>query len=239
MSDPITTEDLSVELSPLSLFMEADFVLQGVVVLLLLLSVWSWAVILQKLKAFMHANRLANEFENNFWSGGNLEELYDQIAQSPSQDPMSAVFASGMREWRRAPTSKLNTDTEGLKASLRQRIDRAMDLSIGKQLARLENQLTILASVGQAAPFIGLFGTVWGVIGAFQAIGQGGSLSLDSVAPPIAEALFATALGLVAAIPASIFYNKFASDLGKFGDRLDTFSGEFGAILSRQLDRRN
>jgi len=231
--------NLSGELSPIQLFFEADIVVKGVVVLLLLLSVWSWTVIVQKFLAFMATNRLADQFEGNFWSGGNLEELYDQIAQSPKQDPMSAVFASGMREWRRAPTSKLNTGTEGLKASLRQRIDRAMDLSIGKQLARLENQLTILASIGQAAPFIGLFGTVWGVIDAFQTIAAEGSTSLVAVAPPIAEALFATALGLVAAIPASIAYNKFSSDLGKFGDRLDTFSGEFGAILSRQLDRRD
>jgi len=237
----VETEELNPvgELSPIQLFQQADVVVQGVVILLILLSIWSWTVIVQKFFAFMRANNLANKFEASFWSGGNLEELYDRIAQIPNQDPMSAVFASGMREWRRAPTSRLNTGTEGLKTSLRQRIDRAMDLSIGKQLARLENQLTILASVGQAAPFIGLFGTVWGVIDAFQTIAAQGSTSLIAVAPPIAEALFATALGLVAAIPASIAYNKFSSDLGKFGDRLDTFSGEFGAILSRQLDRRD
>ena len=228
------------EMSPIHLFMEADIIVKGVVVLLMVLSIWSWAIIVGKFLAFRDANGKANRFESNFWSGGDLEELYEQVSQNEGRDPLGTVFVSGMREWRRSSQQRSATNgTDGMKASLRQRIDRSMDLSIGKVLAKLENNLTVLASIGSAAPFIGLFGTVWGVIDSFSAIASAGTTSLDVVAPGIAEALFATALGLVAAIPASIAYNKFAADLSKFGNRLDTFAGEFGAILSRQLDRKD
>ena len=175
----------------------------------------------------------AEQFEESFWSGGSLEELYDRIGSRPL-DPMSAIFVAAMREWRRAAAKGL----QGGNVSLPQRIDRVMHVTLGREMDILERNLGVLASVGSTAPFIGLFGTVWGIMNSFQSIAATKNTSLAVVAPGIAEALFATALGLVAAIPAVIAYNKISNDMDRYAKRLENFSGEFGAILSRQLEEK-
>ena len=176
---------------------------------------------------------LADDFEDSFWSGGSLDDLYEELDNRPS-DPMSAIFVSAMREWRRS-TSGLGLKAERLKAGLcKERIERIMDITLGREMQRLEKQMIFLASVGSSAPFIGLFGTVWGIMNAFTSIAAAKNTTLAVVAPGIAEALFATALGLVAAIPAVIGFNKLSTDLGRYSGRLEAFAGEFTAILSRQ-----
>src|SRR6185437_2390837 len=152
-------------------------------------------------------------------------------------DPMSAIFASAMREWRRSAAKGL-TGAANLRASLQDRIERVMAVTLGREMDRLERFMAYLATVGSTAPFVGLFGTVWGIMNSFQSIAAAKNTSLAVVAPGIAEALFATALGLVAAIPAVIAYNKLSTDFGRYAGRLEAFASEFGAILSRQLDEK-
>lgn len=224
------------DLSLWQLFVSADFVVKFVMLLLLAASVWCWSIIFDKLVRTRKLVAQANAFEDAFWSGGSLEDLYDRIGGSPPE-PMSAVFAGAMKEWRHASERGL-TATGTMRAGLQQRIDRVMQVTIARELGRLERGLTLLASVGSTAPFIGLFGTVWGIMNSFQSIAATSNTSLAVVAPGIAEALFATAMGLFAAIPATAFYNKFQSDLTKYGDRLDSFAGEFSTILSRYLEER-
>ncbi|ALJ35595.1 protein TolQ [Azospirillum brasilense] len=215
------------------LFWQADMIVKVVMLMLLVASVWCWAIIIEKLMRIRRLNAQADAFEESFWSGGSLDALYDRIGQNPS-DPMSATFAAGMREWRHAADRGIGS----MKGSLQQRVERVMSVTIGREMLRAERYMTFLASVGSTAPFIGLFGTVWGIMNSFTSIAASGNTSLAVVAPGIAEALFATALGLVAAIPAVISYNKFTTDLGRYADRLETFSGEFSAILSRHLEER-
>ena len=215
------------------LFWQADLIVKCVMLMLLVTSVWCWAIIIEKLMRIRRLNALADSFEESFWSGGSLDALYDRIGQSPA-DPMSATFAAGMREWRHAADRGIGT----MKGSLQQRVERVMSVTIGREMMRAERYMTFLASVGSTAPFIGLFGTVWGIMNSFTSIASSGNTSLAVVAPGIAEALFATAMGLLAAIPAVISYNKFTTDLGRYADRLETFSGEFSAILSRHLEER-
>ncbi|AIB11339.1 Tol-Pal system subunit TolQ [Azospirillum baldaniorum] len=215
------------------LFWQADLIVKVVMLMLLVASVWCWAIIIEKLMRIRRLNAQADAFEESFWSGGSLDALYDRIGQNPS-DPMSATFAAGMREWRHAADRGIGS----MKGSLQQRVERVMSVTIGREMLRAERYMTFLASVGSTAPFIGLFGTVWGIMNSFTSIAASGNTSLAVVAPGIAEALFATALGLVAAIPAVISYNKFTTDLGRYADRLETFSGEFSAILSRHLEER-
>jgi biopolymer transport protein TolQ len=216
-----------------SLFMQADIVVKAVIVLLILASVWSWAIIFDKALLLRRLRKRADAFEARFWSGGTLDDLYDRIADKV-RDPMSAVFVSAMREWRRFAQKNPNLGSGA--ASLQQRMERVMDITLGREMAQIEKRMVFLASVGSAAPFVGLFGTVWGIMNAFTSIAASKNTSLAVVAPGIAEALFATALGLVAAIPAVIAYNKLTTDIGRFGERLESFSGEFSAILSRQLE---
>jgi biopolymer transport protein TolQ len=197
-------------------------------------SFWCWAIIFDKLLRIRRLSARAAEFEEQFWSGGSLEDLYDHIGHRPT-DPMSAIFSSAMREWRRSAAKGL-TATGQMRASLRQRIDQVMSLTAEREIVQLERYMPFLASVGSTAPFIGLFGTVWGIMNSFQSIAATKNTSLAVVAPGIAEALFATALGLVAAIPAVIAYNKISNDLGRYANRLEGFATEFGAILSRQMD---
>ena len=178
----------------------------------------------------------AASFEDTFWSGGSLDDLYDRVGQRPV-DPMSAVFAAAMREWRRSAAKGL-LGTPGMRSSLQQRIERVMNVTVGREMDRVERFMSFLATVGSTAPFVGLFGTVWGIMNSFQAIAASKNTSLAVVAPGIAEALFATALGLVAAIPAVVAYNKLATDFGRYAGRLEGFATEFSAILSRQLDER-
>jgi biopolymer transport protein TolQ len=176
----------------------------------------------------------ADSFEETFWSGTSLDSLYDRL-ETRAEDPLSAVFVAAMREWKRA-VSKGGIHTQESKKSLQQRIERVMYVTVNREMEQLERNLTFLASVGSTAPFVGLFGTVWGIMNAFQGIAASQSTNLAVVAPGIAEALFATALGLVAAIPAVLAYNKISSDIGRYGNRLDTFSSEFGTLISRQLE---
>jgi biopolymer transport protein TolQ len=224
------------EMSMIGLFLQADIVVKIVMVMLMIASFWVWAIVFDKLLKIRRVNAQADAFEDAFWSGGSLEELYDRIGNRPA-DPMSAVFAAAMREWRRSTAA--GAKTGGIsKDGLQQRIDRQMGVTLGREMDRLEKYMPFLASVGSSGPFVGLFGTVWGIMNSFTAIAAQKNTSLAVVAPGIAEALFATALGLVAAIPAVIAYNKLSTDLGRYGNRLDNFSQEFGAILSRQLDER-
>ncbi len=224
------------DLSIIGLFLQADLIVKIVMFLLLLASFWSWAVIFDKLMKVRRLRRDAAHFEESFWSGGSLDDLYDRIGQRPV-DPMSAVFAAAMREWRRSAAKGL-VATTSLRGNLQERIERVMHITVNREMERLERFMPFLATVGSTAPFVGLFGTVWGIMNSFQSIAATKNTSLAVVAPGIAESLFATALGLVAAIPAVIAYNKFSTDFGRYAGRLDGFSTEFSAILSRQLDEK-
>ena len=215
------------------LFLKADIIVKIVMLLLTVASVWCWAIIIEKSLRLRRLNNNAAEFEDSFWSGGSLDSLYDRIGAQP-KDPMAAVFASAMKEWRRSLDSGVAGADRG--SSLNDRIDRVMDVTLNREVERVERQMIILASTGSTAPFIGLFGTVWGIMNSFQSIAISKNTSLAVVAPGIAEALFATALGLLAAIPAVIAYNKISKDVDRYAARLEDFSSEFSAIISRQLD---
>lgn len=223
------------DFSTWSLFLRADIIVKCVMLALFALSIWCWAIIIEKFFRLRRLNAAASKFEDSFWSGGSLDALYDKIGGSP-MDPMSAVFGAAMREWRR--TRDIGSGLKERAGSLMQRIDRVMDVTVNREMTRVERQMTVLASTGATAPFIGLFGTVWGIMNSFQAISITKNTTLAVVAPGIAEALFATALGLVAAIPAVIAYNKISRDLDRYGQRLDDFATEFSAIISRQIEGR-
>jgi biopolymer transport protein TolQ len=216
------------------LFLDADIVVQLVLVLLLLASFWTWAIIFEKWLRMRRLRIEAEAFEEDFWSGGSLDDLYEQM-NLRAHDPMSAIFVAAMKEWRRS-TARGAVADDRVRVSLQQRIERVMDITLGREMRHLERHMIFLASVGSSAPFVGLFGTVWGIMNAFTSIAASKNTTLVVVAPGIAEALFATALGLVAAIPAVIAFNKLSTDLGRYNGRLDAFAGEFSAILSRQLD---
>jgi len=224
------------DLSIISLFMQADLIVKIVLFLLLAASFWSWAVIFDKFMRLRRLSRDAESFEESFWSGGSLDDLYDRIGTRPL-DPLSAVFAAAMREWRRSAAKGL-TASSSMRASLQERIERVMQVTVGREMERLERFMPFLATVGSTSPFVGLFGTVWGIMNSFQSIAAAKNTSLAVVAPGIAESLFAAALGLVAAIPAVVAFNKFSTDFGRYAGRLDAFSSEFSAILSRQLDEK-
>ena len=236
---PVQSDNLagsfSTDLSMWGLFLQADVIVQLVMLLLVVASFWCWAIIFEKVLRMRRLDRQAVQFEEGFWSGGSLDDLYDQIGQRP-EDPMSAIFVAAMREWRRSGAH--GAAGEESRLTLTGRIDRVMDITLGRELNHLERYMSFLASVGSTAPFVGLFGTVWGIMNSFQAIALTKNTSLAVVAPGIAEALFATALGLVAAIPAVVAYNKLSTDIGRYAGRLEAFAGEFGAILSRQADAK-
>jgi biopolymer transport protein TolQ len=219
-------------LSIWDLFRHADFVVQFVMVGLLFASVAVWAIAIDKLILYARTRRAMDSFEQAFWSGQSLDELYRSLASRPPHS-MAALFVAAMREWKRSLEGQPRSF-----AGLQMRIEKVMDVTIQREIARLERRLLFLATVGSAGPFVGLFGTVWGIMTSFRAIAGQQSTSLAVVAPGIAEALFATAIGLVAAIPATIFYNKFVSDVNKQAQRLEGFADEFAAILSRQIDER-
>jgi biopolymer transport protein TolQ len=221
------------DLSVWGLFLQADIVVKIVMIILIFASFWCWAIIFEKILRMRRLWAHAEEFEEAFWSGGSLEELYDRIGDRPTS-PIASIFTAAMREWRRSAAKGIADAAQ--KAGLAQRIDRVMQVTLGREMEGLERNMTFLASVGSTGPFVGLFGTVWGIMNSFQAIASSKDTSLAVVAPGIAEALFATALGLVAAIPAVVAYNKISSDLGRYAARLESFSGEFSAILSRQFD---
>jgi biopolymer transport protein TolQ len=228
-SVPAIQSDLSV----LTLFVEAHIVVQLVILGLLLASLWSWAIIAEKIMLLRRTRRETDDFEHIFWSGQSLEELYQSIGTHPARS-MAALFVAAMREWKRSVES-----TPKPLAGLQMRVEKVLDVALSREIDRLERRLLFLATVGSTAPFVGLFGTVWGIINSFQAIAASKSTNLAVVAPGIAEALFATALGLLAAIPAVIFYNKFTHEVSRHAQRLESFADEFSAILSRQMDARN
>ena len=198
------------------------------------MSIVTWAIIFDKILKLRGLRAHARAFEDSFWSGGSIEELYDKVGTNP-HDPMSLVFSEAMREWRNS--KDLARKSEEVRASLRARIQQIMNLTIDREMERLEKNMSFLASVGSTAPFVGLFGTVWGIMDAFQSIAATKTTALSVVAPGIAEALFATALGLIAAIPAVVAYNKISHDLDRFAQSLEGFSAEFISILSRNLDK--
>lgn len=222
----------SSDLSLFSLFWQAHWVVKLVMSGLLACSVWVWAIAIEKIILYRRNRVAMDHFESAFWSGQSLEELYRSLSARPTH-AMAAVFVAAMREWKRSfegPHPAL--------ANLQMRIEKVMDVTIQREVERLDRRLLVLATVGSASPFVGLFGTVWGIMSSFQSIAASKNTSLAVVAPGIAEALFATAIGLVAAIPATIFYNKFSSEVSKQTTRLEGFADEFSAILSRQIDER-
>jgi biopolymer transport protein TolQ len=220
-------------ISLLTLFWSAHIVVKLVMAGLFLASVWCWAIIVDKVFLFLRARRQMDNFEQVFWSGQSLEDLYRTLSER-NNNGMPALFVAAMREWKRS-----HEGGRSAIGSLQQRIDKVMDVTINREVERYNSNLLVLATIGASGPFIGLFGTVWGIMTAFQGIAASKNTSLAVVAPGIAEALFATAIGLVAAIPAVIAYNKLSSDAGALGGRLETFADEFSAILSRQIDERH
>ncbi len=219
-----------IDFSMWALFARATLIVKLVMILLIVASFWSWAIIIQKLMNYRAARAEAEQFDQAFWSGEPLDGLFDQIGPQPDGSP-ERIFAAGMTEWRRSH----RTDG-GLIAGAQARIDRSMDVAINKEAETLQKGLPILATVGSTAPFVGLFGTVWGIMNAFIEIAEQQNTNLAVVAPGIAEALMATGLGLLAAIPAVIFYNKLSSDSDRIIAGYEAFADEFATILSRQLD---
>jgi biopolymer transport protein TolQ len=214
------------------LFWQAHVVVKLVIVGLLVASVWCWAIIVDKWLLYARTRRQMDRFESVFWSGQSLEQLYQQVSTSDARG-IAALFVTAMREWKRTYESGARS-LHGLGG----RIDRVMDVTLAREIDRLERRLLVLATVGSAGPFIGLFGTVWGIMTSFQAIAVSQNTNLAVVAPGIAEALLATALGLLAAIPAVMFYNKFSTQVSRLATRMEGFADEFAAILSRQIDER-
>ena len=207
------------DLSIFSLFLRADPIVKFVMIGLLLSSVWSWAIIINKIKLIIKINNVTKKFEDIFWSTSSLEDLYSKT-ESNNSNPMIAIFNKSMIEWLKLRNSKIKDKIEN-------RLNNVLVNSINNEITKLEKNMIFLASLGSAAPFVGLFGTVWGIMNSFQAIGITKNTSLAVVAPGIAEALFATALGLIAAIPAVIAYNKISSIFDNYSIRLETFAQEF------------
>jgi biopolymer transport protein TolQ len=220
------------DLSIWALFWQAGWVVKLVMIGLLGASIWTWAIIIDKLLAYARMRVALNRFEQVFWSGQSLEELYRSLSERKTTG-MGSIFVAAMREWKKSFEKGARSPL-----GLQTRIDKAMDLALTREMERLESKLGFLASVGSAAPFIGLFGTVVGIMTSFQAIAGSKSTNLAVVAPGIAEALLATAIGLLAAIPAVIAYNKLTADAGKLSSRMEGFADEFSAILSRQIDEK-
>ena len=224
---PLTAESFSAW----ALFLRADWVVKGVMVGLALASLWSWTIILDKLFRFAALNRQADRFEDAVSSGRSLEEVDAQAGESPKH-PLPKMLRVALREWKGAKASGLN-DAQG--QLVVQRIDRGLDGVIARESQRVEDGLGSLAIVATASPFVGLFGTVWGIMNAFQAIAVERNTNLTVVAPAIAEALFATAIGLLAAIPAYIAYNKFSTDAARFSSRLEGFADDLTTAIARRL----
>ncbi len=221
------------DFSMVGMFMQADWVVKLVMILLIMASFWCWAIIVEKWYLFRNVKAKAQRFENEFWSSDALDKFYEK-SKKRANHPMAIIFVAAMEEWFRSKTG--NSPAAGLKMSLRERIVQVMQVSRNRELEQVESGLGFLATVGSSAPFIGLFGTVWGIMNSFHAIAASKNTSLVAVAPGIAEALFATAIGLFAAIPAVIAYNKFSNELARFSNKLEDFSTEFDTILSRQLE---
>ena len=213
-----------------AMFWGAHFVVKAVMIGLLAASVWSWAIIVNKFILIRKFRTSMDQFEENFWSGKSLEDLYASLSNHPTT-AMATLFVAAMREWKRS-FQTASSSYMGLQA----RIEKVLDVSIAREIERLESNLLVLASIASAGPFVGLFGTVWGIMSSFRAIATSKNTSLAVVAPGIAEALFATAIGLFAAIPALIFYNILSGRVARSQARMESFADEFSSILSRQID---
>lgn len=230
----VSTSPVTHDLSMWGLFWGASPVIKFVMFGLIVASVWSWTIIFYKVYRLRRLNSAADQFEEAFWSGGALDDLFDRI-HNRLLDPLSLVFCAAMREWRRSIAKGTIRPNES-RGTLEQRIDRVMQLTVGREMDSLERHMGFLASLGSNGVIVGLFGTVLGIMDSFGPIASQQNASLAVVAPGIAEALFATAIGLVAAIPAAIAFNKISSDLNRYANRLDAFANEFGSIISRQLE---
>ncbi len=228
-----TGESAAASFSMVNMFMRADIVVKAVMILLLVASLWSWGIIFNKIGLLSGLKRKARRFDKLFWSGQSLDELYQQFT-ARNDHPLAAMFLAALREWRRAFEG--GAPKESQVAGIKDRIDKAMSVTIMRETDGIEKHLGILATIGSVSPFVGLFGTVWGIMNSFSAIAARHDTTLAVVAPGIAEALFATAMGLLAAIPAVIFYNRFVAEIGRYVNSLDAFADEFSSILSRQLD---
>ena len=213
------------------LVMQADPVVKGVLLILVMASIWSWTVIFDKTFRFGRLRRKARAFERAFWSGAPLDDLYRRLGRE-ADHPMAMLFAAAMEEWRDAPRPQPGPAAR----HLMERVGKVMSLTLEREIELLERYLGSLATIGATAPFIGLFGTVWGIMNSFQSIAMTKNTTIAVVAPGIAEALLATALGLVAAIPAVVAYNKLSADLDRYGNRVSNFAEEFSVVLSRELD---
>ena len=225
----VATQMVTHDLSLWNLFLSADIVVKLIMIGLMAASFWSWTIIFSKAIRIKTLFRSATKFENSFWSGGSLEALYERIGTHP-RDSMSAIFIAAMREWKRSGNNARSSVT------LSDRIERAMQITLTREMDKLDRHMSFLGTLASISPFVGLFGTVWGIMNSFQSIASSQNTSLAVVAPGIAEALFATALGLVAAIPAGVAYNKFSFEINRYINRLDSFSSEFGAIIARQVE---
>ena len=218
----------SVDFSMLTLFLRADIVVKSVIIILILASLYSWTIIVAKLIRIKQLLRLEKEFEEIFWSGNSFEDLYETLNFN-NADPKSKIFCAAIAEWKKSKSQNID--------SLKDRMHRSMIVTFNKQSEIIEKNLTFLATAGSTAPFIGLFGTVWGIMNSFKSIAIAQNTNLSVVAPGIAEALFATALGLFVAIPAVVAYNKITSDLSKYFISLETFMDEFTTIFFSQLEK--
>jgi biopolymer transport protein TolQ len=225
--DPIAKA--AADLSPWALFLEADIVVKLVMFGLLAASIWSWAIIIERSRTLRAMNAQAKQFEEWFWKAESLDALYDPAAKA--NHPSAKLFVAGMNEWRRS-LARGRIDREGVRA----RLASVTQVSIAREIDDLSDRLNILATIGAVAPFVGLFGTVWGIMRSFTSIAASQNTTLAVVAPGIAEALFATAIGLFAAIPAVIGYNRILHNVGRLEARLNAFAEEFQGLLSRQLD---
>jgi biopolymer transport protein TolQ len=205
-----------------------------VIALLVVASVLSWWIIFGKMIALHAVNARTDSFEDRFWSGGSVHQLYEEVRKKPDS-PIAALFAAAMHEWRQSTTPD-HTGQHAILGGVKERIERVMHVTLGREMERLGRNVGFLATVGATAPFIGLFGTVWGVMNSFQHIAIQKNTNLATVAPGISEALFATALGLFVAVPAVIAYNRLSGEINRYGYRLEGFTGEFTAIVSRQLE---
>ncbi|MFN5608698.1 MAG: protein TolQ [Holosporales bacterium] len=216
-------------LSIADLFLMADIVVKTVMIALLVISVWTWTVIITKTLLMRRLEAESSVFSEAFWNSSSLEILYQKLADRP-KEPMAAIFCAAVREWQMGVNNPGTTN----RATWPERVQRTIRVTLEREVTALNKSLTFLAITGSAAPFVGLFGTVWGVMNSFTAIAASKNTSLAVVAPGIAEALFATAIGLFAAIPASIAYNFFASKIERYAGRLDAFGDEITTLLLRQ-----
>ena len=224
------------DLSILGLVASADIIVKIVLLLLLMASVWSWAIIVDKTLLLNKVSRQIDKFEKIFWSGQLLDQLYERL-RNRAEHPLAVVFVAAMDEWSKQSPSKNTKAISYLSVGLKERIIQSMNVAKNKEMDRLENNLSFLAIVGSISPFIGLFGTVWGIMNSFKSISALKNATIAAVAPGIAEALFATAIGLVAAIPAVIFYNILATKINNISNRVEDFSSELGSLLSHEIDK--